>query len=207
MFIVCRSPKGGVGTSVVAAAIAVCRARAGHPTLLVDLAGDQSDLLGVSPPEFGVGDWLANGDDAPLDGLWAIETPVASNLSLLSRGQQFDRGRLGVLAAVMGASQRSVVVDAGLCDDIDWAEGRAEEVVVLRACYLAVRRAGRLPARSRLVVIEEPGRALRVSDVSAAVGVPVWHRLTLDPAVARSVDAGLLGARLPRSLRVLEVAA
>ena len=84
--------------------------------------------------------------------------------------------------------------------------GRAEEVVVLRACYLAVRRTGSLPSTSRLVVIEEPGRALRATDVAAAVGVPVWCRLSLDPAVARSVDAGLLGARLPRSLRGLDLA-
>ena len=49
MFIICRSPKGGVGTSVVAAALALRHAHAGHPTVLVDLAGDQPDLLGVSP--------------------------------------------------------------------------------------------------------------------------------------------------------------
>ena len=47
MFIICRSPKGGVGTSVVAAALALRHAHAGHPTVLVDLAGDQPDLLGV----------------------------------------------------------------------------------------------------------------------------------------------------------------
>ena len=70
-----------------------------------------------------------------------------------------------------------------------------------------MRRAGTLGARTRLVVIEEPGRALRADDVAAAVGVPVWRRLTADPAVARSVDAGLLAVRLPRSLRGLDLAA
>ena len=53
MFVICRSPKGGVGTSVVAAALALRHAHAGHPTVLVDLAGDQPDLLGVAPSSSG----------------------------------------------------------------------------------------------------------------------------------------------------------
>ena len=60
MFIICRSPKGGVGTSVVAAALALRHAHAGHPTVLIDLAGDQPDLLDVAPPSsLGIGDWVA----------------------------------------------------------------------------------------------------------------------------------------------------
>ncbi len=205
MFITCRSPKGGVGTSVVAAAIALQRARSGADTLLVDLAGDQPDLLGVAPPEHGVGDWLGGGD-VPLDGLAALEIEVAPRLRLLARGGRSELARLDVLAGVCAASHRTVVVDVGVAADTHWAAGQAEEIVVLRACYRAVRRAGTLGARTRLVVIEEPGRALRADDVAAAVGVPVWRRLTADPAVARSVDAGLLAVRLPRSLRGLDLA-
>ena len=68
MFVICRSPKGGVGTSVVAAALALRHAHAGHPTVLVDLAGDQPDLLGVAPSSsLGIGDWAAGGDDVPVD--------------------------------------------------------------------------------------------------------------------------------------------
>ena len=44
MFVICRSPKGGVGTSVVAAALALRHAHAGHPTVLVDLAGDHGEV-------------------------------------------------------------------------------------------------------------------------------------------------------------------
>ena len=204
MFIICRSPKGGVGTSVVAAAIALHRARRGEDTVLVDLAGDQPDLLGVVAPELGVGDWLAAGDDVPVDGLASLEVDVAERLRLLGRGTVAPAvDRLPVHATVLAGARRAVVIDAGVAGDVHWAGGEGEEVVVLRACYLAVRRAGRLGSRARLVVIEEPGRALRSADVAAAVGVPVWRRLTLDPAVARSVDAGLLAARLPRSLRGL----
>ena len=149
----------------------------------------------------------AAGDDVPIDGLTSLELEVAPGLGLLPRGSEPDPARLGVLAAVLGEGARTVVVDAGVADDVHWAAGRGVEVVVLRCCYLAVRRAGRLASSTRLVVIEEPGRALRSSDVAAAVGVAPWRRLTLDPAVARSVDAGLLGVRLPRSLRSLDLAA
>ena len=56
MFVICRSPMGGVGTSVVAAALALRHAHAGHPMVRVDLAGDQLDLLGVAPPaSLGIG--------------------------------------------------------------------------------------------------------------------------------------------------------
>ena len=206
MFIICRSPKGGVGTSVVAATLAIRRAQAGDDTLLIDLAGDQPDLLGVSTPEHGVGDWLS-GTDIPLDGLTALEREVAPHLRLLVRGTAPTLERLDVLAGVCAASGRTVVVDAGVASDAHWAAGHAEEVVVLRACYLAARRAGTLGPRTRLVVIEAPGRVLRASDVADAVGVPVWCRLIADPAVGRSVDAGLLTVRLPRSLRDLDVIA
>lgn len=207
MFIICRSPKGGVGTSVVAAALALRHAHAGHPTVLVDLAGDQPDLLGVTPSSsLGIGDWAAGGDDVPVEALTALEVEVGGGLSLLPRGSVLSSDRLGVAAAVLGAGHRSVVIDGGVTARPAWAPPDAVDVVVLRACYLGVRRAGRLAAGTRLVLLEEPGRALRVADVEAALGVEVWRRVVVDPAVARAVDAGLLSVRLPRSLRGLDLA-
>ncbi|MEM8705019.1 MAG: hypothetical protein AAGE98_01065 [Actinomycetota bacterium] len=206
MFLICRSPKGGVGTSVIAAALALRHASSGHPTLLVDLCGDQPDLLGIDPPSsLGVGDWLAGGDDVPVDALTNLETEVAPELRLLARGEIAPDDRLDVLAAVLGAGRRTVVVDAGVGDRPTWAPADAVDLVVLRACYLAVRRAGRLRSDSRVVLLEEPGRALRTADVESAIGVDVWRRVVVDPAVARAVDAGLIGLRLPRSLRGLEL--
>ncbi|MEM9200248.1 MAG: hypothetical protein AAGC53_01245 [Actinomycetota bacterium] len=187
----------------MAAAMAMQCSRSGAETLLIDLAGDQPELLGVPSPDVGVTDWLG-GIDVPLDGLAALELDVAPHLRLLARGGLPADTRLDVLARVCAASSRTVIVDAGVAADVHWAGGCAEEIVVVRACYLAVRRTGTLPSRARLVVIEEPGRALRADDVATAVGVPVWRRLVLDPAVARSVDAGLLSSRLPRSLRTLD---
>ena len=99
---------------------------------------------------------------------------------------------------------RTVVVDAGvrspgsalrsaLCEE-------GTSVLVVRACYLALRRAVRsqVTADSAVLVVE-PGRALDGTDVSRALGIPV-HELDWDPTVARAVDAGLLSSRPPRGL-------
>jgi hypothetical protein len=60
----------------------------------------------------------------------------------------------------------------------------------------------RQPTRpSGVVLIDEPGRALRAGDVSASLGAPVVATVLLDPAIARAVDAGLLLARLPAGFR------
>jgi hypothetical protein len=60
----------------------------------------------------------------------------------------------------------------------------------------------RQPTRpSGIVLVEEPGRALRPRDVEASLGAPVVATVLLDPAIARAVDAGLLLARLPTGFR------
>ena len=51
-----------------------------------------------------------------------------------------------------------------------------------------------------VVLVSEPGRSMGRADVEDLLGVPVRAELELDEAVARSVDAGLLATRLPRSL-------
>lgn len=206
MLVVCWSPKGGVGTSVVAAALALRAAADGADTLLVDLAGDQPAILGIDVgSREGVGDWLGAGDDVPIDALAVLEVPVAERLHLLPRGELGATDRLRVFGGLITAGGRCVVVDAGVARDSSWAPLGHRSVLVLRTCYLAARRAGVVDPSTRLVVIDEPGRALRPSDIGAAVGVAPWIRLSADPAVARAVDAGLLAARLPRSLRSLTV--
>lgn len=153
----------------------------------------------------GVGDWLGAGDQVPIDALAALEVPVADRLCLLPRGELGTTDRLRVFGALVAAGSRSVFVDAGVARNSSWAPPGHRSVLVLRTCYLGARRAGVVDPSTRLVVIDEPGRALRPSDIGAAVGVEPWIRLLADPAVARAVDAGLLTARLPRSLRLLTV--
>jgi hypothetical protein len=48
--------------------------------------------------------------------------------------------------------------------------------------------------------VAEPGRALGAPEVEDVLGVPVRAVVGADPAVARAVDAGSLGDRLPRRL-------
>jgi hypothetical protein len=50
------------------------------------------------------------------------------------------------------------------------------------------------------VLLAEPGRALDATDVESVIGAPVVAQVSVDPAVARAVDAGLLASRLPRGL-------
>jgi Cellulose biosynthesis protein BcsQ len=209
---VCWSPKGGSGTSVVAAALAVQIATGGQECLLVDLAGDQPSILGLpSTDGQGLTDWLAASDDVPFDALRSLELPVAERLRILPRGRAGSDAcsseRLDLAAALFATSAASVVIDAGSGISVErWWPASAVTVTTVRACYLALRRlaAEKVSAGDRIVLVEEAGRALTRGDVRAAVGEVAVH-LPWDPAVARAVDAGLLAHRMPRSLHRLRV--
>ena len=205
------SVKGGVGTSVVAAATAIRLASDDHDTTLVDLAGDQPALLGlvgdIATSEPGICDWVAAGDGVAADALGRLLDEVAPGLRLMRRGAGsltvHERPRL-MLALEVLARNGPVVVDAGL----DPGEVRSVladphlPVCVLRSCYIALSRAQRLPGPyDRVVLVEEPGRALRPRDVAAAVGASQVERVAWDPRVARSVDAGTIVSMLPPPLR------
>src|SRR5690606_18110953 len=102
------------------------------------------------------------------------------------------------------------VVDAGTVGEepdplVSTLVDRADvAVLVVRSCYLALRRCVAAKLRAdEVVLVEEVGRALTPRDVEEVIGVPVRVRVPVDPAVARAVDAGLLPNRRPRSLRRL----
>jgi hypothetical protein len=74
-------------------------------------------------------------------------------------------------------------------------------LLVLRPCYLALRRAIASPLRpSGVVLVDEPGRVVDIDDVGAALGVPVCAVIPCEARIARAVDAGLLLRRLPTGL-------
>src|SRR5947209_5309133 len=82
MLISCWSVKGGSGTTVIAAAIALALARS-MPTTLVDFGGDVPTVLGLPDPEgFGLADWLAAGPDVPGEALDRVAVPAAPGLTL-----------------------------------------------------------------------------------------------------------------------------
>ena len=74
-------------------------------------------------------------------------------------------------------------------------------LLVIRPCYLALRRALAAPLEpSAVVLVGEPQRALHRADVEDVLGVRVGAVIPWRPAVATAVDAGLLGSRLPAPL-------
>lgn len=207
MLVACWSAKGGAGTSVVAAALAVLAAhRSPQGAVLADLAGDGPALLGLPEPDSpGLTGWLAAGDDVPADALGRIEVPVTSTLTLLPRGPgDLDARRAAVLASVLASGVRPAVADCGsaLGDAVaSLARGADASYLVTRPCYLALRRARQAPLTpTGVVLVHEEGRALAPADVEAVVATPVVAVVPLDPRVANAVDAGLLVRSLPRSL-------
>jgi cellulose biosynthesis protein BcsQ len=208
VFISCWSVKGGSGTTVAAASLAIVLAGSRSAgALILDLRGDVPAVLGIPQPTGpGLTEWLEAGPSVPADGLARIERSVAPGLALIPRGEaSLDRAdRAEVLAGILAADSRAVVVDCGPLDVETsrlLAASATHSLLVIRACYLALRRATAAPLQpSGLVVVSEPGRALSSVDVEQVLGVPVIADIAYDPAVARAVDAGLLVSRLPRSL-------
>ncbi|MGQ0743456.1 MAG: hypothetical protein ACT4OS_03780 [Acidimicrobiales bacterium] len=208
MFVACWSSKGGSGTTVVATSLALLAART-RSTVLVDLSGDCPAVLGLSDPDLGVQDWLAAGPQSPPDRLASLEIDTPGNLRLLPRGRASGGApaplaRLAGLADALASDDRAVVVDCGLLDcaaAVTVAEAATTGFLVLRPCYLALRRALALPiTATAAILVTDPSRVLRTADVSEVLGVPVWAEVALDPAVARAVDAGILASRMPRGL-------
>ena len=201
---VCWSSKGGSGTTVVSAALALVTARP-HASLLVDLHGDLPAALGMAEPSGpGVGDWLASpvADAAALLGL---AVPVCEGLDLLPAGcpaPAVVEARWSALAEALRHADGQVVVDAGTgAPPPALLATGARSLLVIRPCYLSIR--STLPVTARVdgvVLVVEPGRALGRRDVEHAIGAPVVAEVPYDPAVGRAVDAGLLSTRLPRSL-------
>jgi MinD superfamily P-loop ATPase len=214
VLVACWSAKGGVGTTVVAASLALQLAQADGPgVVLADLAGDSPAVLGLSEPSSpGLAGWLSAGSRVPADSLARIEVEVTAGLGLLPRGAgHLHPGRADVLAALLDRSPRTAVVDCGRVGGAAVAQviGRAQHsLLVTRPCYIALRRAGLAPVRpTGVVLVNEPGRVLSDKDIVSVVKAPVVAQVEIDPAVARLVDAGLLTGRIPRSLHPLLAAA
>lgn len=210
--LVCWSVGGGVGTSVVAAGLALAAARSGDPALLVDLGGDQPTLFGIpDPPGPGLADWLGAGPDVPADALARLEVELAPGIALIPRGSgSLASARAVVLGDAVDGPRRFVVADAGLVSSAGAVRsvvvGAERSLLVTRACPVALRRMERLPARpSGVVVVRDRRRSVTWEDIADVSGAPVVAELEVDPSVAAAVDAGLGTRSLPRTfLRVLD---
>jgi hypothetical protein len=206
------SPKGGSGTSVLAAACAAALARRGG-CRLADLGGDQPAILGLgADPDTGIAEWLATGPDAPADALDRLAVEVAPGLLLIPPGTPrllappaaAEAG--AALGAALQRAELPCVVDAGRADapaarmTVELAD---VSVVVLRGCYLGLRRAVNAPLTARaagIAFVDEPGRSLGASEVRDVLERPVLTRVPVRPAIARAVDAGVIAVRPPEPL-------
>jgi hypothetical protein len=209
MVTLCWAAKGGSGTTVVAATLALTNPT---PSLLVDLAGESATVLGLPEPDRpGVADWLTS--ESPAEHLADLLVDVAPDVWLLPWCSTAAEGRVAPDPASprwadLGAwlidwasrSSGEVVIDAGTGTPPPAMTGAAERLLlVTRPCYLALRRAIRGVTRpTGVVVVAEPWRGLSSRDIEHAIGAPVVATVSLDPLVGRAVDAGLLSTRLPR---------
>lgn len=206
MLVACWSVKGGSGTTVVSAALGLLLARSSPSgAVLLDLGGDLPAALGIPEPSGpGLAEWLGAGQDVPAEAVEHLEVEAGPGLRLIPRGRKPMGPDGGERVAAAFGGERPVVVDCGRSDDpvgITVAASASLSLLVLRPCYLALRRALAAPLRpSGVVLVREDGRSLGRRDVEEVLGVPVRAEVAWDPGVARSVDAGLLASRMPRAL-------
>lgn len=208
--IVCWSVKGGSGTTVVAAALALVLAQRHEAgARLIDMSGDTPSALGMSEPASeGIAEWLNAADHPGVEALNNLMLPVTAHLGVIPRGHNVivpslvNLDRLRDLAEAIAQSTMPTVVDAGSgLAAIPIIEHATRSLLIIRPCYLALRRASLLTTKPNgIIVITEPGRALGVHDVESVVGAPVLAEIPFDPAIARAVDAGLLAGRVPTLL-------
>jgi Mrp family chromosome partitioning ATPase len=217
MVTLCWAAKGGSGTTVVASALAIAD---GSPTLLVDLDGEIPSVLGLPDSDRpGLAEWLAS--DAPAGHLDDLLVDVDDHVTLLPwRSNALSHASPTAVPGFAAADEarrrcfidwltsrpvpsERIIIDAGTGEPSpDLAEMAERRLLVTRPCYLALRRAMRTEASpTGIALVGEPGRSLTKRDVEYSLGVPVVASVSLDPAVARAVDAGLLTVRLPGPIR------
>jgi len=201
------SPKGGSGTTVVAAVAALVLARSGG-VRLADLDGDHPAVFGLgADPELGLVDWLAAAPEVPTEALDRLAVEVAPRCLLVPRGvgALVDSPSAGAaLAVALRDGPVPTVVDVGSGPPSPVARAVLDvadvSIVVLRACYLGLRRAvasGLLEGSMGAVLVAEPGRAIGAREVADVLGRPVLAQIEASASVARAVDAGVLASRLP----------
>lgn len=204
MLTMCWAVKGGSGATVVSCALALMMAKAHDGAGLIDLAGDVPAALGLPEPRGpGVHDWI-HAEAAP-EAIEALAVAGAKGLRVVPRGEapaELHHARWEPLARYLAERDQPWIIDAGTGPvPVALAAAAQRRLLVTRECYLSLRRATALEFQpTGVVVVSEPGRALRCDDVAATIRVPVVAVIECDPVVSRAVDAGLLRIRLPRPL-------
>jgi hypothetical protein len=198
---ICWSVKGGSGTSTVAAALAMLSPTIVKNPLLVDLCGDSATLVGIdTAASVGLSDWFASQADPHVLDTLCVHTKTGIDVLPTSAriGTDERRWREFVDWLIDQSDQRVVILDSGA--HLAAVPG-ARSLLVMRPCYLAVRRAATAGVHpTGIVLVRELDRSLTNADIEAAISSPIVAEIPIDPLIARSVDAGLANVRLPRSL-------
>jgi CO dehydrogenase nickel-insertion accessory protein CooC1 len=193
------SPKGGNGTTVTATAYALLMAAHGTHTVLIDLCGDVPAAAGMAEPTTpGVNDWLSESSLSDAQALVTLGTPFDNGLVVVHRGSSFVEGqpRWSDLANAITTLPMNIVIDAGITFLPEELRRAVTHVtMVVKPCYLSLRRASRMQRPTQLFVVCEESRALTVKDVGHVLGMPVTSEIPYTPAISRAVDAGMLPSR------------
>ena len=162
--------RGGQGATTVAAALALHAAENGPAILVSTEPASAASLLGVPLGPDGEGVHVT-------PGLVLAPYPLAP-----------DELR-----------PATVVVDAGPASQA-WDAASGEHYVVLRGpCYVALASLLAAPGRpDGVILVAEDGRSLTARDVTEVLDVAVVATVAARPAVARTIDAGLLVSRIHR---------
>ena len=198
---VCWAAKGGSGTTVVTATLALS---CSTESLLVDLDGELPAVLGTERPTGqGIADWLRS--DAPAAALDDLAVALDRTTRLIPRGTVRSTATAPRWSELVDwlARRPAVFVDAGTGPPPPaLVTDHVRSLLVTRACYLSLARAPRSScAPDGVVLVAEPWRSLRPFDVERAIGAPVVARVSHDPSIPRAVDAGLLHGRGPAAAR------
>lgn len=171
----------------------------GTNTLLIDLCGDIPAAIGMAEPHGpGINDWLNEDNVGDSQQMVMLGNPVVPGLVVLHRGSRFVTGepRWDALAAAISSLPHDVIIDAGTTFVPEVLTQAVQNIsMVVKPCYLSLRRASRLARPSNVFVIKEENRALTVKDVGNVLGVPIAAEIPYEAAISRAVDAGLLTAR------------
>ena len=193
------SPKGGNCTTVTATAYALLMAARGTHTVLIDLCGDVPAAAGMAEPTTpGINDWLSESSTSDAQALVTLGTPFDNGLVIVHRGSSFVEGqpRWSDLANAITTLPMNIVIDAGITFLPDELRRAVTHVtMVVKPCYLSLRRASRMQRPTQLFVVCEESRALTIKDVGHVLGMPVTCEIPYTPAISRSVDAGMLPSR------------
>lgn len=205
MFVILSSVKGGVGTSVTAAALSLVLAKdTTNPIYLIDLGdGDQPDIVGLPAQPDGLVQWLASPDRRLTD----LAVDVIGSLRLIPRGEgslPVDRSWMAKLALALDElrSDAHVIIDAGTLDTTIHLDPLADRrLMVMRPCYVGLRRVVSAPANwDGMILVRPPDRVLTTRDVMSVCDIPLAAEVIMTPDVSRVVDAGVLRSRVPHGL-------